>query len=255
MRIPLFRRLVFAAQIALPFAVGAAQQAKQPDRAKVAATYSVAGTVADQDGNAVPDAEVSVLEHDTRARHVRSDSAGRFQFSGLVSNPAVLSVRHFGFAPRELSVTIPDATHRASIVVTLDPSAAEIDGMSVTGQADRDDERLRAFNERRATNSFGKYIDEERIRQRRPQFISELLREVPGVSAFPGRLGNTVRIRGCAPLVWLDGVRLPGAQIDDVARPPDIAGIEIYSSFAGIPSQYFDRSATCGTILVWTKAK
>jgi hypothetical protein len=70
-----------------------------------------------------------------------------------------------------------------------------------------------------------------------------------------GRVGNTLRIRGCPPLVWIDGVRIPNTQIDEVVTPSDVAAVEIYSSFAGIPAQYFDRSATCGTILVWSRAK
>jgi hypothetical protein len=48
-------------------------------------------------------------------------------------------------------------------------------------------------------------------------------------------------------------VRLPGAEIDEVTQGPDIAGIEVYTAFAGVPAQFFDRTAVCGTILVWTK--
>ena len=66
-------------------------------------------------------------------------------------------------------------------------------------------------------------------------------------------MGNVLLLRGCAPLVWVDGVRVPGAQLDEVAPPEDVAGIEIYNSFAGIPARYFDRTATCGTILVWLR--
>jgi hypothetical protein len=74
-----------------------------------------------------------------------------------------------------------------------------------------------------------------------------------------------VRLRGCGvrgqsaekvgPMVWLDGVRLVGAEIDEVTQATDIAAIEVYNSFAGVPAQYLDRSAVCGTILVWTKTR
>jgi hypothetical protein len=99
----------------------------------------------------------------------------------------------------------------------------------------------------------------------RPQHASEALRELPGVITRPamGRIGNIVRLRGCGvrgqspekvgPLVWLDGVRLVGAEIDEVTSGMDIAAIEVYNSFAGVPAQYLDRSAVCGTILVWSK--
>jgi outer membrane receptor for monomeric catechols len=96
-------------------------------------------------------------------------------------------------------------------------------------------------------------------------FLSDVLRKVPGVVVRPGsRMGNVVRLRNCAssvsegrgaPLVWVDGVRIPNTEVDDAARVADVAGIEIYPSLAGVPATYFDRSASCGTILIWTKSR
>jgi hypothetical protein len=45
------------------------------------------------------------------------------------------------------------------------------------------------------------------------------------------------------------------AELDDVVQPGDVAAIEVYRDFAGVPAQYFTRTATCGTILVWTKVQ
>jgi hypothetical protein len=217
--------------------------------------YAVSGTIADQDGRGIADAEVGLLDHDRVSRLVRSDTAGRFELTGLANAAPTLRIRHMGFAPRDVALKIPESAHRAAVIVTLDVAAAELSGVEVSASLGASDELLRGFNARRESNSFGRYIDAAMIEQRRPQFISEALRSVPGVSVNASRGGNTVRIRGCAPLIWLDGVRVPGAQLDDVVRPADVAGMEIYSSFAGIPAQYFDRTATCGTILVWMKAQ
>jgi len=47
-----------------------------------------------------------------------------------------------------------------------------------------------------------------------------------------------------------------GAELDDVTRPSDIDGIEIYSSWAGVPPQFADRGGrNCGAILVWTRIR
>ena len=65
-------------------------------------------------------------------------------------------------------------------------------------------------------------------------------------------------MRGCrdAPMVWLDGARVPGAELDEVIRPDDIAGMEVYASTAGVPAQFLDRTNRgCGTILLWTRHK
>lgn len=223
--------------------------------ASASSGFAVSGTVSDQDGNAIADAEVAVLDHDAVMRGVRSDTTGHFSFAGLPNSDLTLRVRRFGYAPREIAVRIPAHASATTVVVTLDPMAAEVEGMAVNDTVQDLDDRLRAFKARRATNDFAHFIDRDAIAQRRPQFISEMLRTVPGVTISPSRLGYNVNIRGCAPLVWVDGVRIPGVQLDEVARPADIAGLEIYSSFAGIPAQYFDRSATCGTILVWTRSK
>jgi len=226
--------------------------------AQAAATYTVSGTVVNHDGQPLSGADVGLVVDDSVSRRVRSDTAGHFEMAGLASSSATLRVRRFGFAPRNVRVTIPEAAHRTSIVIELDVSAAQLAGVSVTEDSadDEMDEHLRDFYARKANNSFGRYVEGSAIEKRRPQFVSEMLRTMPGVSVTPGtRIGYTVRIRGCSPLVWLDGVRVPGAQLDEVARPADVAGIEIYNSFAGIPAQYFDRSATCGTVLVWTRAK
>jgi hypothetical protein len=217
--------------------------------------FEVSGTIADQDGNAIGDAEVAMVEHDAVLRGVRSDTAGHFALTDLPKSALTLRVRRMGFAPREVTVRIPEHSRRTTVVVTLDPMPAELNGMTVNDTTRELDDRLRAFDARRATNDFAHFIDQDAIAQRRPQYISEMLRLVPGISVTPSRLGYNVKIRGCAPLVWVDGMRIPGVQLDEVARPADIAGLEIYSSFAGIPAQYFDRSATCGTILVWTRAR
>jgi hypothetical protein len=142
------------------------------------------------------------------------------------------------------------------ILIVLDPNPAELGTVKVQEMAAERDERLRGFYARKMANSFGRYFEQSDIERRHPQYLSELLRTIPGVVLAPSsRGGFAVRLRGCAPLVWVDGVRVPNAQLDELADPSDVAGLEVYSSFAGVPAQYFDRSANCGTILVWSRAK
>lgn len=114
---------------------------------------------------------------------------------------------------------------------------------------------LRAFYARERAGGMGYYIDEQRMDALQPATASEALRVVPGVVlVHPARaLGTQVRIRGCAPLIWIDGQRVVGAELDEVARAADVAAMEVYSSQAGVPAAYADRTATCGTILVWSR--
>lgn len=57
-------------------------------------------------------------------------------------------------------------------------------------------------------------------------------------------------------MIWLDGMRVPNAELDDIANPMDIGGIEIYTSWSALPGEYMDRDgAGCGAIVVWTKSR
>jgi hypothetical protein len=227
--------------------------------------YRLVGTVSAPDGHAVSGAEVSIVNRDTAVQLARSDSAGRFVFEGLKAPDLTVRVRHVGYEPQLLSVHVTKAGRTANITVTLEPKVASLDRVLVedSAKSPQPNPRLIAFNERRATNSFGHYITQEMLAELRPQHASEALRTISGVTLRPAKFGNLVRLRGCGgrgqggerlgPLVWLDGVRLPGAEIDEVTQGGDIAGIEVYNSFAGVPAQFFDRTAKCGTVLVWTK--
>ena len=258
-----------AVLLAFGFATGArAQQAPPPlGPSPTLAAYRLVGRVADPAGNAVFGAEVSLMEGDSAVRHVRTDSSGRFQLLDMTAAKLALRVRRLGFEQQTVEVQVTKAGRTASVLVVLEPNSARLDTVVVDDDSpsDRPNPRLVAFNGRAATNSFGHYVTEKMLTKLRPQYASEALRTVSGVIVRPsvGRIGNIVRLRGCGirgssservgPLIWVDGVRLPGAEIDEVTAGMDIAGMEVYSSFAGVPAQYLDRTAVCGTILVWTK--
>jgi hypothetical protein len=42
------------------------------------------------------------------------------------------------------------------------------------------------------------------------------------------------------------------AEVDELAHPADVDGIEIYLSIAGMPPRFIDQSDRCGAIAVWT---
>ena len=239
-----------ASSVAAGQSLAAAQHRSAP-----AAVYSVSGTVADHDGHALPEAEIALVEHDSAVRLVRTDTAGRFEMSNISVPTIALRIRRLGFKPRRVAVNLSGDEGRHPLMIELDVMPAELAGMSVNEAAEEPDAHLREYYARKHTNNFGHFIDGDKIEKQHPQFASEMLRAVSGARLIPAFIGNEVRIRGCPPLVWLDGVRVPGAQLDEVVQPAEVAAMEIYDSFAGIPAQYFDRSATCGTILVWTRAR
>lgn len=235
---------------------GAVGPMTSQEPARVPPRYALSATVTDAEGTPLEDADVVLIQDSVPSRHFRADAHGRIQVADLLSPLAVLRVRHIGFRARMVPVRISTTSRRASIVIALDNAVVELQGLSIIGEDVEPDARLREFNERRKNNSFGSYIDRSVFERTRPVYVSEVLRQVRSISILPSRrIGNLVRIRGCAPLLWVDGVRLPGAELDEVVQPADIAAMEIYASFAGIPARFFDRTATCGTLVVWTRSR
>lgn len=216
--------------------------------------YTLTGRVVATGGRPIPSADVVVVEPHTAERTLHSDSAGYFR-AALATPSAVLRVRAVGFEPRTVAVSMPADTHQSSVTIELDQVSARLDTVKVADDSAGGDTKLREFYARKASNSFARFFDAADIEQKKPRLVSELLRSTPGIQLQPStRIGNLVLIRGCAPLVWVDGVRMPGVQLDEAVAPDDVAALEIYNSFAGIPARYFDRTATCGTILVWLKS-
>ena len=217
--------------------------------------YTAAGQVLGTDGSTIRNAQVRIEDaHGVVLRILQSDSLGRFSAERVSEAPASIYVRALGYAPKTVAVKPSPDTHRVTVTIELETIAAKLPGMPVTEEEIDHDKKLAAYRDRKEHNSFAHFVDGDAIEQRKPQFVSEMLRTIGGVTLKgSGKMGNVLLLRGCAPLVWVDGVRMPGAQLDEVAPPDDVAGIEVYNSFAGIPARYFDRTATCGTILVWLR--
>ncbi|HEY4307077.1 MAG TPA: carboxypeptidase regulatory-like domain-containing protein [Gemmatimonadaceae bacterium] len=256
MRLSFFERVGMRRVLSIGAAIGLIASPSRARAQAASATYVVTGQVLGIDAAPLANAEVRVASSAGAVlRILQSDSAGRFSFDRLSEVPGSVRVRAFGYAPKTVAVTVSAATPRARLTIQLESVAAELAGMGITEDENDPDKKLAAYRDRRATNSFAHFVDGDEIARRKPQFVSEMLRGMGGVTLQASdKLGNILHIRGCSPLVWVDGVRMPGAQLDEVAPAGDVAGIEIYNSFAGIPSRYFDRTATCGTILVWLRS-
>jgi len=219
--------------------------------------YKVSGLITAQGGDALPDAEVRYTSTDGADHVVHTDSTGRYSFINLAVPIGTLRVRHFGFEPKSVDVNVTREDHAETVDVELDVMARRLDAIESTADSVlMQDPRLRAFEERAETNGFGHYVRPGRIAELHPSWTSDALRGLPGVQLRPSpRLGNEVRIRGCMPLVWVDGNRMPGVELDDATHTNDVAAIEVYNSLSGVPARYADVSATCGTILVWLKPR
>ncbi len=213
-------------------------------------SLQLSGTIFDQNRAPVGNAEVTF-----RTAHVsqksRSDDFGRFQFAGLTAGPAKLTVHRLGFREFTLPVEVGSADAEKPLTIDLMPLATDIDPVLIEDSRGR----LQEFVAHRKQSKFGHFFDQNEIRAKAPRYLSDLFRSVPGATLSPASgSGSSLKLRGCQPRIWLDGVLAEGADIDELIPPSEVAGIEIYSSWAGVPAQYMDReNRACGTVLIWSR--
>jgi len=213
----------------------------------------IAGIVKDAAGAPVPDVEVGVLKDNRVQQYVNTGTDGAFLLTGFTPGTVPLRFRRIGYAMQFLDI---DSRSPASsgLEIILQTVASELEGVTVEGN---DLVKLHQFfQHKEQRGSFGVFLVQDEIRKLGPTQPSDLFRTVPGVVVSTGSGGNVLRIRGCQPMVWIDGTRVPGAELDEVIHPSEIAAIEFYPSNAGAPPQYMERqNRLCGTFLVWTKTR
>lgn len=196
------------------------------------------------------------------AATARTDSLGEFflPFDGADAGTYRIRAEKIGYRPAISSPLSLGKSDTLDVHVKLARQVVLLDSIQVTAPETRRRATLvRDFYARAEQGAFGHFFTREDIAERRPLVTTDLLVTVPGIRTIPRRLGDgaSVLVRGtCTPTLWIDGVRATpsfGMVIDDLVRPTDIEGIEIYRSVAEAPPQYQGLNAGCSAILVWTR--
>lgn len=228
------------------------------------ATYAYAqkgmlrGVVSDSAGGPIRDANVGIV---ALRQTARTDDDGRFVFRRLPPGEVEVSVRHLGYEPRTVFAVVT-ATAIDSVSVKLVPRPAVLEGIAVSTGAFRQRQWIEDFYLRR-TRGLGAYVTREEILSRGTNRPSDLLRNTAGIRIVRLRGGEAgVRFmsassmrRDCAPMLWIDGQKVPGMEIDALSAS-DLEGIELYNGPSTTPLQFSQSvsSSTCGTIVVWSRS-
>ncbi|MFI5279254.1 MAG: carboxypeptidase regulatory-like domain-containing protein [Gemmatimonadales bacterium] len=245
------------------------------------ATATISGMVTDTSGRPIGDARVSVRPS---GNSVLTDSAGKFRLDALRPGTSILHAQTVGYAPADFAVRVPpDSTFRVTIQLTARPITLDtvtvtttpenVVGLQSVGFYERRRERQRGAG----TSSF---VTPEEIERRRPQHVTDLLAQLPGVHVLnertrfeTGVLVAYGRRFGCAMAVWVDGAlvktptpqrlgSLPGGISKDVPGGIDgyvsvnqVSAIEVYQTAAEVPAQFNIVDNECGTIVIWTGSR
>lgn len=230
-------------------ASGARTNAQSPPNAQKPVT--IQGIVVDDSQSPVEGAEVGLKLGAHLPVFARSGTDGRFTFGTVSLAPGTITVRRLGYRVRTITLDLVKLRAAEPLELALETVATDVEPVIV----DASGGRMAEFQDHRQQSIFGRFFDQKDIQKLSPRFVSDLFRNVPGATVQTGSgFGNSVRLRGCKPRIWVNGVKTQDAEIDEVARPSEVDGIEIYPSWAGTPPQYMDReNRACGTVVLWTR--
>ncbi len=217
---------------------------------------NLGGQVSDSAGTPVSGAVVTVVGSSVRST---TDEGGQFRLSGVPSGTVEVRVRRLGFAPltRQLGLRSRESLVRlqfrmARVPGTLNTVLVRTNRFEYSG-------RLAGYYQRLQRHTGGHFISRDEIDRKSFRSLTQLLNSVPGINSFALRSGGgTVRMRGqsCRPMVWLDGVAMPAAEVDLDAFPTStLHGVELYFGSSSAPSDFIANEGVsgCGTILLWSR--
>jgi hypothetical protein len=219
----------------------------------------VRGTVRSLDDKPLGGARV---EAPVNGAYTVTQPDGTFRLDSVPTGTQLIVVRELGFEPVSATVNVT-SRQPTDMSVALGPTANILDPVLVTARRNSALEKNGFLQRQRA--GLGTYITREEVDKRKPQFLTDLLTNVPGIRVVRTMSGTIVRSdrintilgggRGCTRL-WVDGAEwrmlMPG-DIDAFISTRDVAGVEVYRP-GQVPAQFsgFDE---CVTLVVWTQVQ
>jgi Carboxypeptidase regulatory-like domain/TonB-dependent Receptor Plug Domain len=217
---------------------------------------TLVGVVRDTAGSPVAEADVSIA---ALRLLTRTDDSGAFTLRRVQPGRATLMVRRLGFNPTTMELEVRSGAVE-SLRVELQALPVQLAGVTVSERELRRRAAIEEFYRRRARGIGGAFVTRHDIESQHASRLSDVLRNVPSLRFVRIRGGMGVRFvtastqrRDCAPMIWLDGVRAPGMEIDDLP-PNTIEGVELYHGPSTTPMQFSQGGVTtCGTIVIWSR--
>ncbi len=191
-----------------------------------------------------------------------TNEKGDFTIQNLPSGSQVLLARHLGFGAEWLPVDLSSREPKR-VSIKLPKFVAMMDPVLVTARRNRSLDNI-GFNQRKKAG-FGRFLGPEQIQAMHPTYVTDILRNVPGLRVSYGPDGETVSSsRGASSLMGGDCVMYylddmpwqsmsPG-DINTFVNGSEVVGVEVYQG-GNTPPRYSAGMRNCTTIVLWTKFK
>lgn len=204
-----------------------------------------------ENGDGLSEAEVYL---DGFGDAMATDRRGRFRLNDVPPGSHLIRVERLGYQARADSIQVGPG-ELVEVVLPMGRTPIEIEGLQVEVTRRSYLLEMRGFYDRSMQGFRGTFFDRAAIERRDPLFVTDLLRNIPGVEVVNGSrliMSQSVNFydggRGCEPSLWLDGIRSGWRNYDDI-KPDHLEGIEVYTG-GGAPGKYNDL---CGTVVIWTR--
>jgi hypothetical protein len=233
----------------------------------------VGRVIDDLTGDPITQAEVTVLSPDGAVlRRLEADDTGLFETEVKRTYAVRIRVHRFGYTSNTTPLLYFDQRVFFRVEVRLAPHTILLAPLEVVAWSELPDDAVLEGFRRRLKTGLGTYITREAVEARNPSFVTDMLRDVPGIQVTGSGSGirPVVRMtrassRECATQIFVDGflinrraASLVGSppmdfRIDDMVSPASVEGIEIYRGLSTIPPEFLNPDAKCGVIAIWTK--
>ena len=208
--------------------------------------------VAAVDGRPLSGAQVGIVD----GPRTRTNERGEWTIVDAPSGTRMLEARAVSYYPDLRAVDV--VAGAPPIRIALATLKSVLDTVRVTSSRSAGIDRG-GFEERRMAG-LGRFILPAEIARKNPFVISDLFKNLPGTKLERTESGVDLLIRGnleawCKPNIFLNGQPMPRADAEDLdgmAAPKEVTGIEIYASSV-VPPQYQQAFGTCGSILIWAR--
>ena len=184
-----------------------------------------------------------------------TDDKGEFALRNLPSGSHVLLARRLGFGAETVPVDLSSREPK-KVTIRLPKHVAVIDPVVVTAKRVASLDKL-GFTQRKKTGQ-GYYLDPDQIQRMRPNFLSDIFRQVPGLRVSYSPQGDVISgTRGGSGCVqyFVDDLPWQSASPGDVnqfVNASEVVAVEVYQG-PGVPAQYSRAMGDCVTIVIWTK--
>lgn len=188
-----------------------------------------------------------------------TNDKGEFTMRNLPSGSKVLLARHVGFGAETAPVDL-SSLQQKRVTIKLSKFVAIMDPVLVTARRSAALDKL-GFNQRKKSG-FGYYLGPDRLQNMHPAYVTDILRQVPGLRVSYSPTGDVVSTSrgfgGSCVQYYVDDMpfrEIDPGDVNHFVTGGEVVAVEVYQGVS-TPGRFIQAgSSNCTTIVLWTRFK